>query len=56
MQERDLDPERLAALLRDLLADRAKLLRMAQIARTKAWPRATREIAAEVLTAGGQSW
>jgi UDP-N-acetylglucosamine--N-acetylmuramyl-(pentapeptide) pyrophosphoryl-undecaprenol N-acetylglucosamine transferase len=56
IQERELDPERLAALLRGLLGDRAKLLRMAEIARTKAWPLATREIAAEVLTAGGQSW
>jgi UDP-N-acetylglucosamine--N-acetylmuramyl-(pentapeptide) pyrophosphoryl-undecaprenol N-acetylglucosamine transferase len=56
IQERELNPERLAALLRGLLGDREKLLKMAEIARTKAWPLATREIAAEVLTAGGESW
>jgi len=32
------------------------LLQMAQAARSKAWPQATREIAHEVLTAGGQAW
>lgn len=56
IQERELSPERLATLLRDLLSDRATLLRMAEIARSKAWPRATREIAHEVLSAGGQTW
>ncbi len=56
VQERELDREKLAALLRDLLSDRVALLRMAEIARSKAWPRATREIAHEVLSAGGQAW
>jgi UDP-N-acetylglucosamine--N-acetylmuramyl-(pentapeptide) pyrophosphoryl-undecaprenol N-acetylglucosamine transferase len=56
VQERELDAERLARLLRELLADRAALLRMAQAARAKAWPQATSEIAHEVLTSGGQSW
>ncbi len=56
VQERELDAEGLAALMRDLLSDRAKLLRMSQAARSKAWPDATREIAHEVLNAGGESW
>lgn len=56
VQERELTPERLAALLQDLLGDRATLLRMAEAARAHAWPNATNEIAHEVLTAGGQPW
>jgi UDP-N-acetylglucosamine--N-acetylmuramyl-(pentapeptide) pyrophosphoryl-undecaprenol N-acetylglucosamine transferase len=56
IQERELDAEGLAALLRDLLGNRAKLLQMAQAARSRAWPQATREIAHEVLAAGGQVW
>lgn len=56
IQERELRPEGLAALLRDLLANRARLLQMARAARGCAWPDATREIAHIVLTAGGETW
>ena len=45
VQERDLDPARLAGLLGDLLGDRARLLAMATAARTQARPDAAAAIA-----------
>lgn len=52
IQERDLTPERLAHTLAELLDDRPRLIRMAEAARSCAWPEATRAIADEVLAAG----
>ncbi len=45
VQERDLDAPRLAALLRELLQDPARLVAMARAARTAAWPRSVDTIA-----------
>jgi UDP-N-acetylglucosamine--N-acetylmuramyl-(pentapeptide) pyrophosphoryl-undecaprenol N-acetylglucosamine transferase len=50
--ERDLTPERLAAELTRLLADRAALVRMGEAARRKAWTTATEDIVAVLLKAG----
>ncbi|HSW13704.1 MAG TPA: undecaprenyldiphospho-muramoylpentapeptide beta-N-acetylglucosaminyltransferase [Solimonas sp.] len=55
VQERDLDPDRLAALLRSLLADRPALQRMGEAARAAAWTDATQRIVAECLAAAGGS-
>jgi UDP-N-acetylglucosamine--N-acetylmuramyl-(pentapeptide) pyrophosphoryl-undecaprenol N-acetylglucosamine transferase len=49
--ERELDARRLADTLRELLGDRARLLRMAEAARTAAWPRAEAMIADAVVAA-----
>lgn len=51
--ERDLDVERLGAEIARLAADRAKLLSMAEYARTLARPQAARELAEACLAAGG---
>ncbi len=57
VQEAELDPERLASLLGELLGDRPRLLRMAECARAAAWVDATQCIAAECIraAAGGKS-
>lgn len=55
IQQRDLDAERLAALLGELCADRARLLDMAGRARAAAWPQATDQIADACLQAAGVS-
>jgi UDP-N-acetylglucosamine--N-acetylmuramyl-(pentapeptide) pyrophosphoryl-undecaprenol N-acetylglucosamine transferase len=47
--QRDLTPSGLAALLEDLLADRDRLLAMAEIARTCATPKAVTRIATDCL-------
>jgi UDP-N-acetylglucosamine--N-acetylmuramyl-(pentapeptide) pyrophosphoryl-undecaprenol N-acetylglucosamine transferase len=47
--QRDLTPSGLAALLGDLLADRDRLLAMAEAARTRATPEAVSRIAADCL-------
>lgn len=44
LPEHTLTPERLATALQRLLADRAELIRMAELARAKAWTQATDEI------------
>lgn len=49
IQERDLTPELLANSLQTLLADRGKLLAMAEAARARAWPQATRDIVEHCL-------
>lgn len=49
VQERDLQPARLAALLGDLLGDRVRLLAMARAARTQARPDAAAAIARACL-------
>ncbi|MGH8528388.1 MAG: UDP-N-acetylglucosamine--N-acetylmuramyl-(pentapeptide) pyrophosphoryl-undecaprenol N-acetylglucosamine transferase, partial [Nevskiales bacterium] len=49
IQERDLTPELLANTLQTLLADRGKLLAMAEAARARAWPQATRDIVEHCL-------
>jgi UDP-N-acetylglucosamine--N-acetylmuramyl-(pentapeptide) pyrophosphoryl-undecaprenol N-acetylglucosamine transferase len=54
VQERDLSAELLAQRLRDLLADRARLTRMAQAARRLAWHDAAERIADHCLDAGGR--
>jgi UDP-N-acetylglucosamine--N-acetylmuramyl-(pentapeptide) pyrophosphoryl-undecaprenol N-acetylglucosamine transferase len=51
--ESELTPEKLAATLDALLADRARLVAMAEAARTRAWPEATQNIVGQVLAAGG---
>jgi UDP-N-acetylglucosamine--N-acetylmuramyl-(pentapeptide) pyrophosphoryl-undecaprenol N-acetylglucosamine transferase len=51
VQERELTPERLCALLRELLADRGALQRMAEAARRSAWIDATPRIVAACLGA-----
>jgi UDP-N-acetylglucosamine--N-acetylmuramyl-(pentapeptide) pyrophosphoryl-undecaprenol N-acetylglucosamine transferase len=48
-QERDINAEKLSALLSSLLGDRAKLLRMAQASRAKAVPDAVEKIIAQCL-------
>jgi len=53
VQERELGADGLANLLKNLLADRAGLLRMAEAARGRAWPDATRVIVHELLNVGG---
>lgn len=53
MPESQLTPEALAATLRTLLADRPRLLRMAQAARERAWTDAVRTIADECLAVAG---
>lgn len=50
-QERDLDAAKLAALLGELLGDRARLVRMAQAARDSAQPQALDRIVVECLSA-----
>ncbi|MDM4770657.1 undecaprenyldiphospho-muramoylpentapeptide beta-N-acetylglucosaminyltransferase [Solimonas sp. SE-A11] len=52
VQERDLNPELLAALLGTMLADRAALARMGEAARRAAWTDATARIVAECLAQG----
>lgn len=52
IQERELTPQRLAAELQKLLADRAALVRMSEAARSKAWTQATEDIVAALLAAG----
>lgn len=47
--ERELNPQKLALLLRELLADRAALQRMGEAARRAAWTDATQRIVAECL-------
>ncbi|HEY0973111.1 MAG TPA: undecaprenyldiphospho-muramoylpentapeptide beta-N-acetylglucosaminyltransferase [Solimonas sp.] len=51
--ESELNAERLAAILRELLSDRRRLLAMADAARTCAWHDATAVIADECLQAAG---
>lgn len=51
--ERTLTPQGLAALLRELLADRARLQRMAEAARARAWTGATQAIAEACLQTAG---
>lgn len=51
-QERDLTPEKLAQLLQELLADRPRLVAMAEAARRLAWTDAAARIATECLAAG----
>lgn len=53
MAEQELQGEALGALLGALLADRPRLLRMAQAARARAWPDATGAIVGELLEAAG---
>lgn len=53
VQECNLDAESLAALLHDLLADRAQLARMAEAARAIAWRDAAERIASECLSLAG---
>ena len=50
--ESQLSAQKLADLLRELLGDRARLLRMAQAARGAAWLRAEKQIADAVLAEG----
>ncbi len=52
VQERDLNPELLAALLGTMLSDRAALARMGEAARSAAWTDATARIVAECLAQG----
>jgi UDP-N-acetylglucosamine--N-acetylmuramyl-(pentapeptide) pyrophosphoryl-undecaprenol N-acetylglucosamine transferase len=52
VQERDLNPELLAELLRTMLSDRAALARMGEAARRAAWTDATERIVAECLAQG----
>ncbi|HUS24035.1 MAG TPA: undecaprenyldiphospho-muramoylpentapeptide beta-N-acetylglucosaminyltransferase [Candidatus Binatia bacterium] len=52
-QERELSPQKLADLMTGLLADRPRLLRMAEAARAAAWSGAAERIAAECLAIGG---
>ncbi len=52
VQERDLNPELLSALLSALLSDRAALARMGEAARRAAWTDATERIVAECLAQG----
>jgi UDP-N-acetylglucosamine--N-acetylmuramyl-(pentapeptide) pyrophosphoryl-undecaprenol N-acetylglucosamine transferase len=49
-QERDINAEKLSALLSSLLGDREKLVRMAQASRAKAVPDAVEKIIAQCLT------
>ena len=49
--EKELGAQRLADILRELLDDRPRLLRMAQAARAAAWPQAETKIADAVLAA-----
>jgi UDP-N-acetylglucosamine--N-acetylmuramyl-(pentapeptide) pyrophosphoryl-undecaprenol N-acetylglucosamine transferase len=51
--DRELTPETLAALLRELCANRANLLTMAQAARGEARPDAALELMRYSLAAGG---
>ncbi|SFF61047.1 UDP-N-acetylglucosamine-N-acetylmuramylpentapeptide N-acetylglucosamine transferase [Fontimonas thermophila] len=55
--ERELTPQRLAALLRELLGDRQRLQRMAEAARSAAWTDATAAIADACLAcaSGGRT-
>lgn len=53
MPESRLSAEALAASLRSLLADRARLREMAVAARARAWPQATEIIASHCLAAAG---
>jgi UDP-N-acetylglucosamine--N-acetylmuramyl-(pentapeptide) pyrophosphoryl-undecaprenol N-acetylglucosamine transferase len=53
VQQRDLDPYKLAQLLQALLADKAQLLQMAQRARHLAKPQATAQVAAICATYAG---
>ena len=58
-QERDINVEKLSALLGSLLGDRARLVRMAQASRGKAVPDAVEKIVAECLAsaqAGRAAW
>lgn len=50
VQQRDLDPARLAHMLEDLIGDRSRLLAMAEAAHAAAWPDATRDIASACLS------
>lgn len=52
IQERELSAQRLADVLTELLADRGRLLGMAQAARRAAWPQATEAIVQQLLQAG----
>ncbi|AXQ28081.1 undecaprenyldiphospho-muramoylpentapeptide beta-N-acetylglucosaminyltransferase [Solimonas sp. K1W22B-7] len=52
VQERDLNPELLSALLSALLSDRAALAQMGEAARRAAWTDATERIVAECLAQG----
>ena len=51
--DRDLEPQRLAAEIERLCADRATLLAMAERAHTRARPDATRELLQACLAAAG---
>jgi UDP-N-acetylglucosamine--N-acetylmuramyl-(pentapeptide) pyrophosphoryl-undecaprenol N-acetylglucosamine transferase len=53
IQEADLGVEKLAQTLDSLLSDRARLIAMAEAARTRAWPGATNSIVGAILAAGG---
>ncbi|MDT0618079.1 undecaprenyldiphospho-muramoylpentapeptide beta-N-acetylglucosaminyltransferase [Salinisphaera sp. P385] len=50
VQQRDLDPARLAQLLGELIGDRPRLLAMAEAAHAAAWPDATADITAACLS------
>ena len=52
IQERELNAQRLADALTDLLSDRRRLLAMAQAARKAAWPNATAAIVQRLLAEG----
>jgi UDP-N-acetylglucosamine--N-acetylmuramyl-(pentapeptide) pyrophosphoryl-undecaprenol N-acetylglucosamine transferase len=54
VQESELTPERLAVMMGALLGDRARLLRMAECARSVAWTNSTNRIADETLAAAGK--
>lgn len=53
IQERDLTASCLAHALQPLLSDRARLLRMAEAARARAWPGATRDIVDHCIAVAG---
>jgi UDP-N-acetylglucosamine--N-acetylmuramyl-(pentapeptide) pyrophosphoryl-undecaprenol N-acetylglucosamine transferase len=53
IQEADLTVDKLAETLDMLLSDRARLLTMAEAARSRAWPAATESIVGQVLAAAG---
>lgn len=53
LPEAELTRETLALLLKELLGDSARRLRMAEVARARTWPDATGAIVGELLEAGG---
>ncbi len=55
LPESEASPAHLASLIRELLGDRLRLRRMAEAARTAAWPDATERIADACLEAAGSA-